>query len=339
LSTWVIPNYHELANYSQLRSSLAAERIGFFAGVWRNLQAAAVQIFQSFSPLMVALLLLSSKFIRKEDLKEVWPVILSPVAGALLMLITAFFNYPEPRYFCAVMLPLSIVLAAAFAKQCRSSNKGSNFASAGILLASTQALLLCFQSAPAVPSEAFTNPNPIFTGLGINDAFLRTKIPFYPAGDPWKQTWMFQYIENIERNRLVYLNVLSNSFEYNQGTLVCLSRMRHSPVCPTTWRTCMPDQTDSFNFTEQDLHSMQWVLLQKNGASTHWYDKASKEKYDEVVNKLESGEQFIEAAKQPLPDKSELILYRNKYWMFTRPGEKPDPRLSATSNNQAHSVQ
>jgi hypothetical protein len=232
-----------------------------------------------------------------------------------------YFAYPEPRYFGPVMITLSMLLALGAAGLCREARKGAALVVSGIAVCTLQALLLCFQTAPIVTHPKVKNLSPVIAGAGMGDPFLTCKIPYTAAGDPWKREWMFDVIEKEEHGRPVYLNVMENNPEFNQGTILCLSRLRHSCVSPTTWRGNynMPDCSDSFVAGDKELHFMQWVCLKTgNEQYVPWFDERSKQNYNEIVDKLQHSGLFIEAGRQQLPDGSDLVLYQNKFWKFQR---------------------
>ena len=321
LLTWVIPNFTELTQYTHHRSNLGATRFGFVAGVMRNAQVSASLIVQSFSPLMAAVLA-ALLFVRKKDgIKQLWLPLAATTIGIVLLLTVAFWNIPESRYFGPVMITLSMLLACQMANAYRSDNKkGGALLLVTITLCLVQTGLLCFQKRPVVTHPVVIGLSPVFKYLGISDSMLVNELPYYPKGDPWKQEWMFRFIEEIEgRGRPVYLNVLANSPEFNQGTLACMARMRKPCVFPTTWRCSMPDVSDSFTCTDKELHFMQWVALKTGPQYCRWFDERSSNNYEEVVGKLQKTDGlFIEAARQPLPDGTELVLYQNKFWMFNK---------------------
>lgn len=316
LLSWVIPNFHDLTRYTHNRTSLASQRIGVLQGICRNIQMAVDQIAQSFSPLLIAMLTLSSRWSQRQDFAATWPIFFAPFTGALAMISLAFFNLPETRYFGPVMLPLALALAMCIANFCRQA-QGSKIVATLIALCIIQSVAICFQKCPTVTFPTPRNLSPVYAWLGLRDPALTCTLSYKAEGDPWKQEWLFNYIEEAEKRiRPVYLNVLPNSPEFNQGTMLCLSRMRHSCVCPTTWRCSMPDVTDSFKCSDQELHFMQWVVLKTGDQYCPWFDEASKSNYQAVVDKLQHDGQFIQAAQQQLPDGTELHLYQNKFWMY-----------------------
>ncbi len=317
LSSWVIPNWNSLTNYTHNRSALAYERIGFVQGLTRNLSMSFQQIVESFSPLASLMLVLTAFKIRRDGFEKLWIPVFAASAGVLLLVSVAFFNLPEPRYFGPVVLALSLLLGVACGNLARQSGKAAVFVSAFLALLVTQTLVLSFQKCPVVSHPVPKNLSPLFAFAGLHDPALTCRIPYLEAGDPWKQQWLFEFIENTERkSRPVYLSVLDNSPEFNQGVLLCISRLRKSCVHPTTWRGCMPDVKDSFSCSDEALNSMQWILLKTGPQHSAWFDDKSRENYEHSVDKIKNDGVYLEAARQLLPDGAELVLYQNKRFMF-----------------------
>jgi len=317
LCSWVIPNLNSLLFYTHNRSSLETERVGFFVGVMRNLKMAGPEILEAVSPLMALMLLLGCRRISKSDWQAVWPVLLAPLLGAGFMLCGAFFNLPETRYFGPLMIPFSLLLACALSSFIRES-KLSLATAAGLSVCIAQALILCFQQTPVIFDLSKSDKRSAFVFFGVTDPQLTQYLSYMPSGDPWKQQWLFDFIEKAEHKlRPVYLNVLDNSPEFDQGSLLCVSRMRRSCVFPTTWHCTMGDMSDSFKCSDEELRAMQWLLLAGGNRSCRWYDQASQDNYNAVIAKLKNSGQFIEAARQPLPDGSQMVLYRSKLWFVS----------------------
>jgi hypothetical protein len=323
LCTWVVPNLNSLLFYTHNRSSLEAERVGFFVGMFRNLKMGGPEIFEAVSPLMAFLLVFSCRKIPKSDLQTAWPALFAPLIGAALVLCAAFFNLPETRYFGPLMIPFSLFLGSALTNMLRQSKNARIAVVTALAACVIQALVLCFQQTPVVFAGGVPDKRPAFVFFGVTDPQLTQRLSYVPNGDPWKQRWLFDFIENAEhRKRPVYLNVLDNSPEFNQGTLLSVSRMRHSCVFPTTWHCTMGDISDSFNYSDEELRAMQWLLLAGGNRSCRWYDQRSKDNYEIVLTKLRNSTQFVEAARELLPDGSDMVLYRNKRWFVTDAASK-----------------
>jgi len=173
----------------------------------------------------------------------------------------------------------------------------------------------------------------VYKWLGVLVPMIYTKLSYVPKGDPWKQEWLFNFIEQIEgKDRPVYLSVLANSPEFNQGTMVCMAHMRKPCVFPITWRCNMPDVSDSFACSDSELHFMQWIVEKTGPQYSRWFDEKSRQNYEAVLAKLKDKANFTEAARQQLPDGTELVLYQNNYWKFNRALITPD-LLKATKKH------
>lgn len=351
LSTWIVPNHAELTKYTQNRSALAAQRIGLFAGLTRNFAMTASSLWQGFSPLMSLALVLNFFNLRMKDVEQLWIPAVGACTGILLINSVAFFNLPEARYFGPVMVPMALFLAAACVNFCErgsqknlaaeakelhsevtaedsslSKSKQQNLRGLSLIglvsLCIIQALLLCFQKTPVICYEGdqpTDKVSKVYKWLGVLDPMINTRLSYVPKGDPWKQEWLFNFIEQVEgKGRPVYLSVLPNSPEFNQGTMVCMAHMRKPCVFPTSWRCTMPDVSDSFNCSDKELHFMQWVVEKTGPQYCRWFDERSRQNYEAVLEKLRNKDNFTEAARKRLPDGTELVLYQNNYWKFNR---------------------
>lgn len=223
------------------------------------------------------------------------------------------------------MVVLAILLAEGCANILRRSKTGQVASTVLIVLSVVQAFAICFQpyTLPAKP----VNKNgvtlefgsiPLYDVLGLNDSsdFLTMTLPYQRGGDLWKQEWLLEHIENVERGRAVYVNVLVNLLHFNHGTLNIIAKERRSNIQVVTWRACMSCTADTFDFTDGDLRSMQWLVLKTGDEQQGLFDSKSRVSWGRIERVLAKGGQFVEDARQVLPDGTELVLYRNKQWIW-----------------------
>lgn len=313
LASWVLPNFAFLVNFAKVRGATS----GFDKSqvVTVTIQY-LYEILQSFSPLMFCATAAGMCRTKASDYMRLWPVLVSGLGSIALVLAAAFSNgSTSPRFTAPLMVVLALLLASGVAAFIRSSLMLRSLALGAIMLAVTQAFTICFQQAPV--NFTYKNPLPIYRYLGLKDSFFGMTLPYYRSGDPWKQEWLLELIENEEMGRPVYLNTLVGANQYNEGTLNFLSQSRKNQIHVVTWRTNRTTTTDSFDYTDDALRVMQWFLFKTGNQAQGFVDDASRIKYQGLLARLNAKNgQFVESANEELPDGTRLILYRNKAWIW-----------------------
>ncbi|MBX9690419.1 MAG: glycosyltransferase family 39 protein, partial [Candidatus Obscuribacterales bacterium] len=240
---WVFPNLAQIQSYLAARAPSTVSLATKLSMMLSNLKVSSIQLLQSMGPyfLLLSLSLLSGKGLKNNAPKLLVPA-LGAVSGWLLIITYAYYNAPEPRYFAPVLVPVALLLGALGAEGLRSSSRLKRMLALTImLLAPAQMFFLCFQPAPAFESNSKTSAYEL---LGVGN--FRGILAYNDNSDPWKQRWVFDKIEAVEKIRYVWLNVLPGTWEYNQGSMSYLGHQRKSHVIPITWRGCQPDMSDSF---------------------------------------------------------------------------------------------
>ena len=318
LMTWVLPNWSYLLEYSHQRSAFASTHQGVFASILDNFKMSFVRTLEGLSwPTSLLLICAAPKF-AGTDLKSLSPLLLATFVGAFLMSIVAYYNTPEARYYAPAVVSLSILLGACAANILRSTRWGEITVSLCTALIFAQALLLSFQALPASFTTSDLLNSPVNLISGVREPYVLEHLGYVPAGDPWKQEWMYDFIENAEQGKSVYVNILSNSNAFNLGTLAFVGKLRKSKLQITTWRGIGADISDTFHYSDDSLRCMQWVVEKTGDEKKKFFDHDSESNYSGLLEKLRHGGKYIEAARQRLPDGTELILYRNKDW-FVQP--------------------
>jgi hypothetical protein len=317
LSTWLIPNLKAILYFSHDRTGYGLSKIGFFSGLCKNFKITIFQIVQSFSPFMFLTLLLLSFQLNLSELRRLWIAIAAPLIGAAIIVVSTFWANPEPRYYAPVLLTGSFLLASALINFSRKFKAGTSILCAFVLVCILQTILTCSQQRPVLAQGSYTQ-NPVFSFFGLREEAILRQLAYTAKGDSWKQEWLIDYIETCDLGRPSYVNLLMNSSEFNEGTLVSLAHSKHANVFMTSWRASEANLADSFKYTDEALNSMQWVVAKTGSQGAPFFDEMSKKNYDEVLFKLKNNGFYIEETRQKLPDGSELILYRNKRYIWPR---------------------
>ena len=319
---WTIPNHMELMQYTAWRSPAATPFAAKALRILDNLAVSSTQILESTGPLFllcaVPLALIKAGWNR--IIKDNAAALFSTVLGWMLIIIIAWFNAPEPRYFSPVLVPLALVLGALIGGGLESASSWRRMLAASIpCLAMAQMLLLCFQPAPLIKQPKPLAVSPVYDAVGIKrDPFLRGFIGYDRAGDPWKQKWALDKIAAVEKYRYTWLNVLPSTTEFDQGSLIYLGERlkQKNRAFPVTWRSCNADMSDSFKYTENDFNSMDWFLAKTGNQGAQFTDENSKKAFAQALDRLQHSGDYILMASTPLPDKSTLQLYRKDYTVF-----------------------
>lgn len=321
LCSWVLPNLAFLLNFVHARSALSSSSGVSLSSIYSAFQEYLWEMVQSFSPLMTVGLAVSAFKLRKSDLSAMWTLLVSALVSVVLVVGAASCNGAlSPRFGVPLMVAFSCVLATSASRLVRGTAVARGVSVIAMVLCVVQALAICFQPAPATLWTQNRYPVPLYKALGLTDSLFPMTLPYTAAGDPWKQEWLLEYIENAERGRPVFVNVLVNCTPFNEGTLNVIARSRRSNIRVVTWRSCMSCTADTFSFTEEALHSMQWLVLKTGEEKQYLFDASSRDSVDRLIASLTKEGRFVETIREPLPDGTELVLYQNKEWIRRIPG-------------------
>ena len=339
LLLWVIPNLAELKMYVSARGQIGSTLLEKFLFVVRNVRLSSAAIWESVSPLTVlpVLLLFWSSNWKANAQKVLLPSV-AALGGLLLMIVVFYYNVPEARYFGAIAVAFCLFSGGIVGEAIKSSISWKRaLATCLLLFLPVQMLALNFSQAPLIKRPIPLNVSPVFDWFGVSsDILLRNDVALDANGDSWKQKWVIDTIEKVEKIRFVYLNVLPSTWEYNQGSFSYLCSVHKSHIIPVTWRACNPDMTDGFVSKPSDAAAMDWFLI-KTGYQGTLSPEKSKEAYQTVVNFVEKSGDFVLIDKTALPDGSELKLYRKDYaklWLKQAEELRERTKLSAKHENR-----
>lgn len=335
LLLWIIPNLAELKVYLSSRGQIGSTLIEKISLVARNARLSSAEIWQSVSPLtVIPVFMLSCKKDWRSTAQKVLLPVIAALGGFLSMIVIFYYNVPEPRYYGAVAVAFSLLAGGIVGEAIGSHVAWRRFLAAGLLLfLPIQMLTLNFCQGPVVKRPVPLNVSPAFDLFGITtDEFLRSFVALDANKDSWKQQWVIDTIEKVEKVRFVYLNVLPSTWEYNQGSFSYLCNIRRSHVIPVTWRACNPDMSDCFVSKATDSSAMDWFLVKTGFQGAPLRPEKAAEDYKMVVNYVEQSGDYLLVEKTTLPDGSELKLYRKDYvklWLKQAKELRERTKLSA----------
>lgn len=312
LSTWVIPNYQDIVTYSHNRSAYASANYGFWQCFAKNILNSFYLSFQSISLGACGMALFAAFNLSKNDWKRLAPLMGSIIFGIVFINWIAYYNAPESRYFAPLAVALCIILGAGTANYIRSGRVGQIVSAVCLLLLFVQSCCLSFTALPPRWTESSRIQNPAVFLSGIRERNMLEHLPYVAGGDAWKQEWLFNLIESRDGKSPVYLNVLSNSKPYNLGSISFVGRARKSHVKPTSWRGCGPDMRDTFGYSAESPSYMHWIIEKTGDENGAFFDEQSRLNYLNILQILKQSGHFLEIGRQPLPDGTELIVYRNR---------------------------
>lgn len=321
LCSWVLPNWHDLTNYQHNRSAFAASTKGVGSSFLSSLEQTLACIAQGISPLSCVFLALVCTRLKKSCFKPAWPLFFSAIAGCLLMMLVAFYNNPETRYFAPAAITLSLLSSYSAANLLRFSSQGRIVVALYVVLLLIQGLWLCFFQPSRAPVSTFrqvqasTAYSPLSLPFGTLDTGLSIYLRYLDGSDPWKQIWLIEQVEKRSNERFCNLFTLSNTIPYNKGSLLYLCSVRHNKIKAEAWTRPGPDMSDLFNYDDLTLSAAQWVLRRTGEEnSAPFFDNESRKNYRQILTILEDKKRFAEVERANLPDRTELVLYHNKYY-------------------------
>jgi hypothetical protein len=318
LLSWFLPNFTAIKTYLSSRGAIGATADAKIAMIVHNFALSSGQMVESFGPLLLCLtpFLVSSVVMRKNAIAN--RILLIPsiaaVLGWVLLMTIFYYNAPEPRYYGPVVVVFAALVGALTVEALKSGTRWRQMVGVSALaLSVVQMLALNFSCAPTIKYPKPLKSCPVYDIFGIKEGFLKAHLGCDLNGNAWKQKWIFDTIEGVEKIRYVTLNVLPSTWEFNQGSMCYLSHVRKSHVLPITWRKCNPDMSDNFTDTPQSAANVDWFLVKTGAQGAHIRPAENQKKFDAVVKHVEESGEFQLMKAAPLPDGTELRLYRKDY--------------------------
>ena len=273
-----------------------------------NLKFYASVLPSMMSPLLMACFAGALFATPRTEIRRLWPLALSALGG-IAAVSTLAWIIPKPQYIAPALIGAA-VLSGCFAEHIVESRlKLPRIAVyLVIIVAGLQIASLLFAPYP-VSQPVWFAKLPEVLGNTIKEPRLGiNRINARPAED-WGQYWSIKQIDQIEKGKPVWLNVLCNSPDLNVHTFEIVARDLHSPVKPTTSRvyTIGGDET---NFSEEKALYYQWYLIQSENRYQGFADAKSESEFNKLKQFVRSGKNFKEVARKALPDDSTIFLYK-----------------------------
>jgi hypothetical protein len=238
-------------------------------------------------PLTIALLA-GLVMMRKDAHRALLPLYLSSVGGIFLMSFTPTF--PLDRYAAPALVTCAIATMV------------------GLRNKYMVALTLLVGLVTYVTFSFTGNP----MGPGLREFRGATIVRSTPSNTvAWQQEWVVETIAARDGALPVWLNVLPSHGYYNPHSFELLAKEKNLLLKPTSSRrwTIVGDEVD---FSPESALYYHWYLVKTGDQGNKFKDAQSEINYGKLIDFVENSGKFVKIAQRPLPDKSELTLYRQR---------------------------
>lgn len=256
------------------------------------------QIPIAMSPILLGVFIVSLAFVRPSDCKRILPLFLSTVGGICLLSVLPN-ELQDERYLAPFLILPAIFSGFMVESLVRSGNAMKR--SAGIALIALAAGMLFAYS--FIPYPVSLPKVPSALNWGSHDGNPTPNID-------WGHSLVIETINKIDRNKVVYLNILPNHETLNIN-IFRLLLLEQGNVCIRV--SGSRDWTivgDRVKFDPKIAQCFHWYLLKTGAGGFRFYDVQSKEEYAKLVDYVCHGGSYMLVTHKPLPDGSELMLYR-----------------------------
>ena len=252
------------------------------------------------SPILFFIFALAIIFLEQKQQKILLPVTLSTLGGFLLMLLWPA-NAVDARYLAPILILPAIYSGNLLAAWFRS----------GIKYKQISAMFLCVIS---VLQYVYINFVPYPLSLPQLPIKIQSNIGqrnFNPVPlENWGHEAIIDTISKIDGSNPVYLNVLTNlgSLHVHAFDLLLQERANHL-IMPTSSRA-FTLFGDKVSFDPDEALRYQWYLWKTGTVGYKFFDAKAAESYMQLVQFVRGSGNYKLMLEKPLPDGSQLILYR-----------------------------
>jgi 4-amino-4-deoxy-L-arabinose transferase-like glycosyltransferase len=242
--------------------------------------------------------------------RQLYPLLLSAVGGVLAVSTLAWI-LPKPQYIAPALITTAVVSGWFLARRIEHPDLLLRRA-AWIVIAAAVVQIFSLEFAPYPVSQPQVLYN-FARGLGNTISEPRLGITLInPRPDvDWGQYWALRTIDDVDKHKQVWLNILSNSPDLNVHTFELLAHDLHSEVKPTTSRIyTIGGDTATFSPTQALYY--QWYLIQSENHYQGFADANSEKAFEQLKQFVKTDSHFNEVASHSLPDGSSMTLYRQK---------------------------
>lgn len=228
--------------------------------------------------------------------------------GGLAMTSLLSCTFPLDRYAASALIVCAVVTA------CGITEMGvlPRWIAAGGLLSVGLLQYISFSFAPYPLSDPRVTATSQILGVQLRE-FRGARVPKSTPNnaEAWGQQWVVDTISARDPQAPVWLNILPSQGLYNPHSFELLARECGSPMRPTTSRR-WTIAGDTVSFSPQTALYYHWYLLTSGDQGNQFRDEASKAHYERLIAFVRTSGKFELAATKPLPDQSQMFLYRQK---------------------------
>ena len=254
---------------------------------------------EMMSPFLYIIFLLAILFVSKNKQATLLPISLSAVSGLCLTCALSGFGL-DYRYITPVLIATA-VYSGFFIDKLYGSPKYLYKAIAVLIIAL------------AVFNYAFFNfvPYPLACCLPWQTHLSYEDNPM-PETDCGHAS-VIDTIKKIDGDKPVYLNILANSKTLHTHAFALLLKEKQiDSITPTSSRY-FTIAGDKVEFDRKTALYPQWYLWKTDNTGYPFYDKQSQSNYKQLIDFISNSGNYRQIIKRPLPDGSNLLLYRRVF--------------------------
>lgn len=256
------------------------------------------QIPIAMSPILLGVFIVSLLFVRPKDYKRLLPLVLSTVGGICLLSVLPN-ELQDERYLAPFLILPAIFSGFMVESLIRSGNALKR--SAGIALIALAASMFFAYSFVPYPVALPKLPAPL--NWGSHDGNPTPRID-------WGHTLALETISKIDKDKVVYLNILPNHETLSINVFRLLLLEQGNAYIRVSGSRDWTIVGDRVKFDPKIAQCFHWYLLKTGASGFRFYDERSKEEYAKLVDFVCHGGFYMLVTHKPLPDGSELMLYR-----------------------------
>lgn len=243
----------------------------------------------------------------RPNIHKALALVIASSVGGFILVSTITWTFPLDRYLIPALLLPAIYSAKFLVQLIDSPNLIAKLGVSVITIyASLQYLLLNFSPYPiSIPSDWQKV-------LGLNVRNCKTVIAKtnpQSLQEDWGQSWVLSTIAKTDPGLPIWLNVLPNMPQLNVHTFEYLGKLEKSSVRPSTMRSwSLGGDTNSFS-PEQALN-FHWYVMKTGNPGFTFFDEKNRKDFEALTQFVQTSGKFRLVGEKPLPDGTQLLLYR-----------------------------
>jgi 4-amino-4-deoxy-L-arabinose transferase-like glycosyltransferase len=256
------------------------------------------QLPSAMSPVLWGLFVIAVLQVSRKSFMSMLPVIVSSLGGLCITLACPGIG-TDFRYYLPSLITPAILSGLVLDKLLLSKNRWA-LPAIIIVMGISVGNYVVNNFAPyplQVPAQAFKLLRTVY----VNNP--------EPITD-WGHQMVIDTIMKIDRDKIVYLNILPNDHALHINAFTLLLKEQNNENIRVSGSRLYTIVGDQVHFNQREALGYHWYLWKTGATGLKFFDKHSENEFRRLVDFVQLGGNYRLVAQQSLPDGTKLMLYR-----------------------------